>query len=1137
MIRLIGVYLQLCLVVHLANAQHQLAFGIHTGQQVRRQQQEERRAHHHDEAPLSSSSSSSSSSLSPSDLHHYALTLLSQITQHSTLSSHTPQTPYLPQSYLTSNTLESNYFGGPNSTRSRVFQKCLELLERVYGGKKESREDRKRSGKLDYSIRGVVLGLKGLVEKFNNNNHQNKSSGSTGSSSLGSRDARNWRERLEKLNLATGIGGGGLNEEETRQGMQEVVKLMRDAGERGNGDSLNWLGDLNLFGHLTVPVNTSASTEFYTLANEKNGNVESQYKLGFLYGTNYDHAFEGSGGKGQQGSALLHYTFSALSGHVPSSMTVGYRHWAGIGTKQSCKDALPWYKSAAESAIRSFNSGPPGGLHLPPIKLRLSDLNGGVYGPSSGSSKPLILSTGGSTAQSLSEWKDLIEFHQFHAEKGDQVYMFRLARLFYGGFSAGGLGGIRSFESSSSRLSLGGLGQVKDGMWDGGRDFGKSFRWFSKVCKKVWSGDGKEALWDVDKFGPYNSGSGGGGAARDARSSSTPMTKKSSSTTNSVLGYYDSKLDKKNDKLDDQTLMVSGLAAGYLGRMYLRGEGVQVNFQKAFLWFKRGTTRGDRESHNGLGVMYRDGLGVERNLKTSLLHFHTAAQQDLAEAQVNLGKYHFGLGDRVLATTFFEAAIRTDGIRQPDTFQAYYYLAELASTNDQSGSGGAAGGDNCPVTVSFYKHVAERGDWDHEVWWEAERARDRGDLRKALLGYWIMAERGYEVAQNNVAWILDRDKSRIRVPLLDKAPIGSNETDRIALTYWTRSAAQDNVDALVKLGDYYFKGIGTTSTSASTSASSSLGSLEKEEEEEEKDDSNRRRGEELGGPQFEKAATFYQSAATSRLSAMAMWNLGWMHETGQGVPQDFHLAKRYLDSALETSPSAYFPSTLSLISLYTRALYHVIFSPSSSSEEMNALSLFGKDPSTASSDDLQREKQEKGFVPQGGWGFGRAWRDIQRSWGIDPGPEPEVIPLRSPTGANTGGNNNPGENQAQNNHETRNGGQEPWESAQQEAIINNNNNNKRQPRRVGEDEEDDEFFIGGDEDDGDLGGTVAIIALCMLLAWLVYFRQRPRDNQNQNRQAPVAAPVPGQTPAPPQQAQATPPTRAREEEEEPRRLV
>lgn len=46
--------------------------------------------------------------------------------------------------------------------------------------------------------------------------------------------------------------------------------------------------------------------------------------------------------------ALLHYTFAALSGYAPASMTVGYRHWVGIGTKQSCKDAHGWYKAAAD---------------------------------------------------------------------------------------------------------------------------------------------------------------------------------------------------------------------------------------------------------------------------------------------------------------------------------------------------------------------------------------------------------------------------------------------------------------------------------------------------------------------------------------------------------------------------------------------------------------------------------------------------------------------------------------------------------------------------------------------------------------------------------------------------------------------
>lgn len=36
---------------------------------------------------------------------------------------------------------------------------------------------------------------------------------------------------------------------------------------------------------------------------------------------------------------------------------------------------------------------------------------------------------------------------------------------------------------------------------------------------------------------------------------------------------------------------------------------------------------------------------------------------------------------------------------------------------------------------------------------------------------------------------------------------------------------------------------------------------------------------------LEKAAKYYQSASDTQLSALAMWNLGWMYENGVGVPQ------------------------------------------------------------------------------------------------------------------------------------------------------------------------------------------------------------------------------------------------------------
>jgi SEL1 protein len=84
-------------------------------------------------------------------------------------------------------------------------------------------------------------------------------------------------------------------------------------------------------------------------------------------------------------------------------------------------------------------------------------------------------------------------------------------------------------------------------------------------------------------------------------------------------------------------------SAAYLGRMYLRGEGVKADPAIAKAWFERGAEHGDRECQNGLGIIYRDGLvpGSRPDLKQALKNFDASASQDLAEAQVNLAKHYY----------------------------------------------------------------------------------------------------------------------------------------------------------------------------------------------------------------------------------------------------------------------------------------------------------------------------------------------------------------------------------------------------------------------------------------------------------------------------------------------------------------
>lgn len=52
-----------------------------------------------------------------------------------------------------------------------------------------------------------------------------------------------------------------------------------------------------------------------------------------------------------------------------------------------------------------------------------------------------------------------------------------------------------------------------------------------------------------------------------------------------------------------------------------------------------------------------------------------------------------------------------------------------------------------------------------------------------------------------------------------------------------------------------------------------------------------------------------------------MFNLGYMHEHGEGLPFDLHLAKRYYDQALQSDAAAKLPVKLALASLWVRKNY------------------------------------------------------------------------------------------------------------------------------------------------------------------------------------------------------------------------
>ncbi|KAI9609333.1 hypothetical protein H4Q26_007283 [Puccinia striiformis f. sp. tritici PST-130] len=782
-----------------------------------------------------------------------------------------------------------------------------------------------------------------------------------------------------------------LDQKEAEEATHRAIEhLNKSAFEYGNLDAGMTLGNIWLWGGNPPNViqrDPRKAMEAFEWVATLSGNATAQANLAFLYATGYGGALgQNLTHVGDQSKALLYYTFSALGGDYAAEMSLGYRHWVGIGTPQSCREALPFYKSAAEKSMRTFNAGPPGGRHMPPTKVRLSDRDGGVYGPgasvvSSGNNKDKHSPQQPSTLQA---WNDVLEFYQFHAERGDATFMFRLGRIYYYGFGSAG-------------------DSIQDFALTNGRHYLKAFKWFNRIVRAVWPRDPEAAT------------SPNGHAYQNKQGQwQTP-----------TVGAYDAAKDPKQT-VDETHLVAAGLSAGYLGRIYLRGEGVPRNNAKAFLWFSRGATQGDRESQNGLGIMYRDGLGVRRNLEKALEYFQLASDAELADANVNLGKYYMGV-DPLNAVPYFDNAIKNG-----DTYQSYYYLAEINALN----AGQTNKPEFCPIAVAFYKRVAERGDWFQEVFWKAEKAWADGDEVTALLGFLMMAERGYEVAQNNVAYILDRHKKRLRLP---KERTAGNATDRLALTYWTRSAAQDNIDALVKMGDYYLDGFGTSS----------------------------------GLPQPEKAAACYQTATNTHLSAMAMWNLGWMHENGAGVTQDYHLAKRFYDLALETNSEASLPVTLALMKLYIRSVWDYVIHGDS-----KYLLVF-----TSASDEPSGS---------GWWSLRRLRDELTRRWlGISPPPGADPTEERGEV-------NVPAD------------GEEAGfdAAATQKALEQNEDpvewarNARERDRMLGEGEEEDDMFLAGNTGD-DFLETAGILFLCLGLGAFVFFRQQ-REQANLRAEAEQA---------------------------------
>ncbi|MCP9259261.1 Protein sel-1 protein [Dirofilaria immitis] len=301
-----------------------------------------------------------------------------------------------------------------------------------------------------------------------------------------------------------------------------------------------------------------------------------------------------------------------------------------------------------------------------------------------------------------------------------------------------------------------------------------------------------------------------------------------------------------------------------LGQLYLTGgRGVEQNMDLASQYFSTAAQAGSTNAYaylgnpvgqSGLAIMYMYGKGVKQDYAKAAKLFTLAAEQGWVDGQLNLGRT-WCKRDFKLAIKYFQLASQSGHVN------AYFNLAQIHAT-------GTGVPRNCHTAVELYKNVAERGRWSERLM-EAYASYRNGRVDEAAFKYLFLAELGYEPAQTNFAYIIDRGESNL---------FPNEEALQRALLHWQRSANQDYVYSRIKLGDYYYYGYGTP-------------------------------------VDYEMAAAQYKIASDRHQAAQAMFNLGYMHEQGLGINKDIYLAKRFYDMAAETSADAYMPVSLALLKL------------------------------------------------------------------------------------------------------------------------------------------------------------------------------------------------------------------------------
>lgn len=236
---------------------------------------------------------------------------------------------------------------------------------------------------------------------------------------------------------------------------------------------------------------------------------------------------------------------------------------------------------------------------------------------------------------------------------------------------------------------------------------------------------------------------------------------------------------------------------------------------------------------------------------------------------------------------------------------------------------------NCQSSLRYFKQVVEHSPYVSLRSRRAYKQYMAGDATSSLLNYLVLAEGGSEIGQLNAAWLLEQGYC---------LNMSKRNCLRASLRMWRAAAHQGSSEASLRVGDFYYNG----KMYVAEQSEPQKGDIYEYESWHNKlyrwllypeqmmkegrvylvkyvkqvlnkkdvppsqsciaSDDQTCPAEEIPQPKMadmETAAKYYRLAAegSGQWNQRANYNLGYMHEWGLGLKQDFPLAKRHYDLA------------------------------------------------------------------------------------------------------------------------------------------------------------------------------------------------------------------------------------------------